>query len=155
MIAQGVVDHLIESGETIALAESITGGAISVALTEIPGSSKAFLGGVVAYSVSAKVSLLGVPEDRIERFGVVSAEVAMAMADGVREKFHATWGLATTGVAGPGAHDGVAAGEIWIAIAGPVRETKLLTLGELGRSEVRSGAVTGAIALLSRILSSR
>lgn len=136
----------------MAVAESITGGAIAAALTEIPGASEVFLGGVVAYRNDAKVNLLGIAPEVIESEGVVSREVARAMAIGARQRFQATWGIATTGVAGPGPHDGIAAGEVWIAISGPKEEAQHLSLGELGRLEVRGGAVTGALALLSRIL---
>ena len=136
----------------MAVAESITGGAIAAAFTEIPGASEVFLGGVVAYRNDAKVNLLGIAREVIESEGVVSREVARAMAVGARQRFHATWGIATTGVAGPGPHDGIAAGEVWIAISGPKEEAQHLSLGELGRLEVRGGAVTGALALLSRIL---
>lgn len=152
MIADFVTEELLRRGETLAVAESITGGSISSAITEIPGVSRVFLGGVVAYGVKSKVTLLGVAPELIEENGVVSREVAIAMADGVRSRFGSTWGVATTGVAGPGPHDGVAAGEIWIAVSGPTHEAQQLSWGELGRLEVRSGAVTGALALLSRIL---
>jgi nicotinamide-nucleotide amidase len=147
-----LVDELRRRGETVAVAESITGGAIAAALTEVPGASHIFLGGIVAYATESKVRLLGVAPELIEREGVVSREVARAMADGVRQKFGATWGIATTGVAGPGSHNGVPAGEMWIAISGPSDESRHLILGDIGRLEVRGGAVTGALALLSRIL---
>jgi nicotinamide-nucleotide amidase len=152
MIAASLLAELRRRGETVAVAESITGGAIAAALTEIPGSSEVFLGGVVAYGNDAKINLLGIAPEVIESEGVVSREVARAMAIGARQRFHATWGIATTGVAGPGPHGGIAAGEVWIAISGPKEEAQHLSLGELGRLEVRGGAVTGALALLSRIL---
>ena len=152
MIAASLLAELRRRGETVAVAESITGGAIAAALTEIPGASEVFLGGVVAYRNDAKVNLLGIAREVIESEGVVSREVARAMAVGARQRFQATWGIATTGVAGPGPHDGIAAGEVWIAISGPKEEAQHLSLGELGRLEVRGGAVTGALALLSRIL---
>ncbi|MGA0866449.1 MAG: CinA family protein [Candidatus Nanopelagicaceae bacterium] len=152
MIAASLLAELRRRGETVAVAESITGGAIASAFTEIPGASEIFLGGVVAYGNDAKVNLLGIAPELIESEGVVSREVASAMAIGARQRFQATWGIATTGVAGPGPHDGIAAGEVWIAISGPKEEAQHLSLGELGRLEVRGGAVTGALALLSRIL---
>ncbi|MGA1279379.1 MAG: CinA family protein [Candidatus Nanopelagicaceae bacterium] len=152
MTAVSLLAELRRRGETVAVAESITGGAIASAFTEIPGASEIFLGGVVAYGNDAKVNLLGIAPELIESEGVVSREVASAMAIGARQRFQATWGIATTGVAGPGPHDGIAAGEVWIAISGPKEEAQHLSLGELGRLEVRGGAVTGALALLSRIL---
>ncbi|MBA2322956.1 MAG: competence/damage-inducible protein A [Pseudonocardiales bacterium] len=90
------------AGHTIALAESCTGGLLSGRLTERPGSSEYVAGGVVAYSNEAKVALLGVPAELIEAHGAVSPEVALAMADGARERFGADMGVAITGVAGPG-----------------------------------------------------
>lgn len=152
MTAVSLLAELRRRGETVAVAESITGGAIASAFTEIPGASEIFLGSVVAYGNDAKINLLGIARELIESEGVVSREVARAMALGAQQKFHATWGIATTGVAGPGPHDGISAGEVWIAISGPKEEAQHLSLGELGRLEVRGGAVTGAIALLSRIL---
>jgi nicotinamide-nucleotide amidase len=150
--ASPLIDTLNERGESVATAESLTGGLVSVALTEIPGASRVFRGGVVAYTIESKISLLGIERGLIDQYGVVSEEVAKAMASAVQERFASTWGIATTGVAGPGAHDGTPAGEVWIAISGPKNVSERLALGDLGRSEVRNGAVTGALALLSRIL---
>lgn len=155
MIASNVIELLLERGETLAVAESITGGGIATALTDVPGSSKVFLGGAVTYATASKVSFLGIDRALIDRSGVVSQQVAEAMAEAVRERFQSTWGVATTGVAGPGPHHGLPPGEVWIAIAGPERVAERLSLGDLGRERVRSGAVTGALALLSRILRGR
>ena len=152
MIASAVIDLLLERGETLAVAESITGGGIATALTDVPGSSKVFLGGAVTYATASKVSFLGIDRALIDHHGVVSQQVAEAMAEAVRERFQSTWGVATTGVAGPGPHHSVPAGEVWIAISGPESVAEHLSLGDLGRETVRSGAVTGALALLSRIL---
>ena len=154
MIAQTLIDSLFERGETLAVAESLTGGLVAAALTDSPGASRVFRGGVVVYASESKVSLLGINQELIERHGLVSREVAEAMALAIRERFTSTWGIATTGVAGPGPHQGVPAGEVWIAVSGPTNLSEHLALGDLGRSEVRNGAVTGALALLSRILRS-
>jgi len=152
MIAQTLIDSLFERGETLAVAESLTGGLVAAALTDSPGASRVFRGGVVVYASESKVSLLGINQELIEEHGLVSREVAEAMALAIRERFTSTWGIATTGVAGPGPHQGVPAGEVWIAVSGPTNLSEHLALGDLGRSEVRNGAVTGALALLSRIL---
>lgn len=152
MIAQTLIDSLFERGETLAVAESLTGGLVAAALTDSPGASRVFRGGVVVYASESKVSLLGINQELIEEHGLVSREVAEAMAVAIRERFTSTWGIATTGVAGPGPHQGVPAGEVWIAVSGPTNLSEHLALGDLGRSEVRNGAVTGALALLSRIL---
>ncbi len=92
---------LAERGKTIAVAESCTGGLIAQRITDNPGSSAYFLGGVVAYSNEAKTALLGVPTGLLEAHGAVSDEVARAMAEGVRQKFGADFGVATTGISGP------------------------------------------------------
>jgi len=92
---------LKEKGIKIATAESCTGGLVGHTLTNIPGSSLYFDRGVISYSNRAKVELLDVPEDIIERFGPVSEEVARAMAEGIRKKAKVDIGLSVTGIAGP------------------------------------------------------
>lgn len=154
MIAQELLATLQSRGETLAVAESVTGGAISKAITDVPGSSAAFLGGLVTYATDSKVKLLGISQATIDDYGVVSEEVAIAMARSVRSQVGSTWSIATTGVAGPGPHHGIPAGVVWIAIAGPQERTERLALGDLGRDQVRGGAVISALALLSRILRS-
>ena len=152
MNAQRLLSHLHHSSQTLAVAESVTGGAIAKAITDVPGSSSVFLGGLITYATDSKVALLGIPRELIDRHGVVSEEVAIEMARSVRERLGSTWGVATTGVAGPGPHHGVPAGQVWIAISGPSEATERLSLGDIGRDHVRDGAVTGALALLGRIL---
>ncbi len=93
---------LATAGRRIAVAESCTGGSIAQKLTDVPGSSEYFVGGVVAYANEAKQALLGVPADALAEHGAVSDPVARAMAEGVRERFGADYGLATTGISGPG-----------------------------------------------------
>lgn len=109
---------LTEKGETLAVAESCTGGRIAAQITAIPGASKYFQGGIVSYATSVKTSVLGVEEALINEYSVVSAEVAEAMAMGVREKLRATYGVATTGNAGPDKGESAAeVGTVYIAIA--------------------------------------
>ena len=93
---------LTDQKRTVALAESCTGGLIGHRLTQVPGSSAYMDRGVICYSNNAKVELLGVPPDLIEKHGAVSAEVAAAMAKGVRERSGVSVGLSVTGIAGPG-----------------------------------------------------
>lgn len=93
---------LTENRATIAVAESCTGGMVAERLTNVPGSSSYFLGGVVCYSNELKTSLVGVPKELIEAKGAVSPEVALALADGIRKRSGATIGVGTTGIAGPG-----------------------------------------------------
>jgi nicotinamide-nucleotide amidase len=101
-LSQVVGKMLAERSLTIAVAESCTGGLLSDAITDIPGSSEYMLGGVVAYANSAKVNYLGVNEAVIKQHGAVSGGVALQMAAGVAEKFGANIGVSTTGIAGPG-----------------------------------------------------
>jgi PncC family amidohydrolase len=94
-------NHLREKGWTLSTAESCTGGLISDRITNVPGSSDYFMGGMVTYSNESKAKHLGVPLDYIRRYGAVSPQVARKMAQGVRRAFNTTFGLSTTGVAGP------------------------------------------------------
>jgi nicotinamide-nucleotide amidase len=97
-----VVGRLLrESGRTLAVAESCTAGMLGMHITRVPGSSSYFLGGILCYSNEAKTGLCGVPRELLQRYGAVSAEVAEAMASGVRESFHSSIGLSITGIAGP------------------------------------------------------
>ncbi len=116
-----VVGQLLrDRGQTLAVAESCTGGGLGHMLTEVPGSSDYFLGGAIAYANAVKVALLGVDAGMLERQGAVSAEVAAAMAAGVRDKFDSDWGLSITGVAGPGGGtDSKPVGLVYIGVAGP------------------------------------
>lgn len=153
MNAQKIVQLLRERNETITCAESITGGALTSELVSIPGASHVLKGSIIAYSTEVKVSELKVEPTLIQEFGVVSEEVALAMARGVKAKFAAEWAISLTGVAGPGASHGVPAGTVWLALLGPgFQETvKLELMGE--REMVRRGAVESALGVLERILS--
>lgn len=97
-----VVAALRSVGKTVAIAESCTGGLVGHRLTNVPGSSEVFLGGIVAYANASKLRELEVPSDLLARVGAVSREVAAAMADGVRSRFGSDYGLGITGIAGPG-----------------------------------------------------
>ena len=111
---------LVESGKTLALAESCTGGNIAQFITSNAGSSAYFKGGVVAYSNEIKNSLLGVPSELLESFGAVSQQVAEAMAAGAQKALNTDYSVATTGIAGPdGGSDEKPVGTVWIAVAGP------------------------------------
>lgn len=116
-----VVSRLLdERGWTLACAESVTGGLIATRITEVPGASSTFRGGVVSYASDTKANMLGVDQAVIDEHGVVSGPVARAMAEGVREAMEAEVGLATTGVAGPAELDGKPVGTVVLAIAGPL-----------------------------------
>ncbi len=149
--ANTVVAALKERGETVAVAESITAGGLGHALTYTPGASAVFLGGIIAYSNEVKSEFLGVDPTLIEDFSVVSEEVANAMAEGVRKKFGTTWGIATTGIAGPGDYQGIPEGTVWVAIRGPINQSIQLQL-DSGREAIRTGAISSAIGTFARIL---
>jgi nicotinamide-nucleotide amidase len=145
--------RLAVTGFTLAVAESCTGGLIAQRITEVPGSSVYFREGVVAYSNEAKVRLLGVPSDLIAEYGAVSAPVAEAMAEGVRERAETDFGVAVTGIAGPGGGtEDKPVGLVYIALADDAHteHRKLLLPGD--RSLVRWRASQAALDLLRRRL---
>ncbi len=117
-LAAALGDLLTERGLTLAMAESCTGGMIGALLTDIPGSSTYFLGGIIAYAYEAKETFLGVPSDMLLAYGAVSREVAETMAREARDRFGADIAAAVTGIAGPGgATDTKPVGTVWIAVA--------------------------------------
>jgi len=150
--ARRVLEVLAQRGETLAAAESLTGGLLSARLTDVPGASRSFVGGVVSYATRVKVSVLDVPAEVVEEHGVVSQECARAMAYGVRDRLDATWGLATTGVAGPDEQEGRAVGTVWVAVAGPDRvETRLLDLAG-DRQDIREATCASVLSVLETLL---
>jgi len=119
-LASVVLALLRQRGQTLAVAESCTGGGIGAALAAVPGASDGFLGGVIAYANAVKQAVLGVPAELLERHGAVSDAVALAMAQGARQLTGATWAIAVTGIAGPGGGTPEKpVGLVHIAIAGP------------------------------------
>lgn len=110
---------LRNSGKTLSVAESCTGGKISSLITSVPGSSEYYLGSVTSYAVSVKERILGVPEAIIKEYGVVSSEVAAAMAEGARKATGSDYAVSTTGLAGPGGDERNPVGTVWIGVAGP------------------------------------
>lgn len=139
--AERAVAALRAVGATVATAESLTGGLVCAALVSVPGASDVVRGGVVAYAADVKTSALGVPAELVAVRGTVDADVAGAMAVGVRERLGATYGVATTGVAGPGPSEGKPAGTVHVAVAGPSGvQTRLLALSG-DRAAIRSGTV--------------
>ncbi len=149
--AQSIIEILTSRGQTLAVAESLTGGGLGFALTQVPGASAVFLGGIISYTTDVKVRELGVGRSIIDKYKVVSEEVAIEMAEGAKNKFATTWAISTTGVAGPGDYQGVREGTVWIAIRGPINQSLTLTL-DGGRDGVRQGAISSAIGTFARIL---
>ena len=119
MIAQRVGERLRDRRETVAVAESCTGGLLGAALTDVPGSSAYFLGGVIAYANRVKLDQLGVSQAVLDSEGAVSAAAAIAMASGVRRLLQADIGLSITGVAGPGEEEHKPAGLTFVGITAP------------------------------------
>lgn len=150
--ATRLVAALVGSGRTLATGESLTAGLVTDALARVPGASVVLRGGVTAYWVEAKTSLLGVPLETIERCGVVSSEVAVAMARGAARAFGAEVGVGTTGVAGPGAADGHPAGTAFVAVTcdGVARVRQVHLAGP--RACLRRGVVGVAVALALEVV---
>ena len=146
-----ILEILSQRGETISVAESLTGGGLAEALSSLPGSSQIFRGSVTAYQVEIKNSVLKVPLELISEMGSVNEEVAAAMAHGIKDLMGSTWSISTTGVAGPGPVEGVPAGTVWVAIDGPISQTLQLELSGT-REIVRNATIAGAIAAFARIL---
>jgi nicotinamide-nucleotide amidase len=149
-----IVAELVRRGRTLGSAESVTGGSIADAIVAVPGASKAFLGGVVAYDNAVKASLLAVRAETLAQFGAVSEQTAIEMAHGVRAALHTDFALATTGIAGP---DGGSAekpvGLVWFALvddAGVVETHRQTFPG--GRADVRARATMTALSIVWRRL---
>ncbi|HEX5291589.1 MAG TPA: CinA family protein [Streptosporangiaceae bacterium] len=147
-LAATAIELLIARDETVATAESLTGGLVAAALTTVPGSSAVVRGGVVAYATELKAALLGVPSDLLERHGAVHGAVAEAMAEGARDRLGASTGVATTGVAGPDPAEGKPVGMVFVAVAGPggLASRQLALTG--GREEIRAATVASVLGLL-------
>ena len=147
-LAGQILDRLRTDGHTVAVAESLTGGLVAAALTDVPGASAAFRGGVVTYATELKAGLLGVDAVMLRRHGAVYPPVAAAMARGVRARLGATYGVATTGVAGPEPSDGQPVGTAHIAVSA-ADDTVVRTIALSGdRLEIRRLTVEHALGLL-------
>jgi nicotinamide-nucleotide amidase len=151
-LAGQLVSVLTERGETVAVAESLTGGLLAAALVQIPGASAVFRGGIVAYATDLKATLLGVPQPLLDRYGAVHADVAAAMASGVRARLGATFGVATTGVAGPDPADGQPVGTVHVAVSSPQAVTGQAYLFSGGRAGIREQTVVMSLKQLRRML---
>jgi PncC family amidohydrolase len=118
-LAARLHDALRARGLTVASAESLTGGALGDLLSSTSGASATYRGGVVAYATDVKESLLGVSEETVATYGVVSAECAVQMALGARSLLRSDWAVSTTGVAGPSLQESKPAGTVYVGVAGP------------------------------------
>ncbi len=153
---EAVLDRLVgllkRRGQTLATAESLTGGLVGAALTDVPGVSAVYRGGVIVYATDLKAKLAGVPDELLAAVGPVHPDTAAALATGVRERLDATYGLATTGVAGPDPQAGVEAGTVYVAAAGPdgVDVRKLELSGD--RTAIRRGSVQAVLELAAALV---
>ncbi len=145
-----LVETLKKEKATIAVAESCTGGLASSLLTSLPGSSEYMLGGVVSYAVSVKKSILGVTDDTVLNYGVVSEECASEMADGVRKVTGADYSFSITGVAGPDKSENKDVGTVSFGFSGKNRKTETVTLHlpSWGRESIRRRASVIAFILM-------
>ncbi|MBP3440945.1 MAG: competence/damage-inducible protein A [Tidjanibacter sp.] len=148
-VQSAVAEMLIQRGETLSAAESCTGGALSAKFTAMSGASEYFWGGVVSYDNSVKENLLGVSRENLEQYGAVSEQVARQMAEGVKRACGTTYGVSTTGIAGPtGGTPDKPVGTVWMAVAGPNGTTaKVVQHGKL-RAQNIERAAAAAINML-------
>ncbi|MFE3473875.1 CinA family protein [Streptomyces bacillaris] len=149
-VAARVLGRLVERGETLAVAESLTGGLVAADLTSVPGASRSFRGSLTAYATALKGEILGVDRTLLAERGAVDPEVARQMAAGVRRALGADWGIATTGVAGPEPQDGQPVGTVYVAVAGPSGVEKVSALRLNGsRADIRKESVRSVLELLA------
>jgi len=140
---------LTEREETLAIAESLTGGLVTSRITDVPGSSAYLVEGVVAYANEAKEARLGVQEATLIGHGAVSEPVAREMAEGIRARAGTTWGISTTGIAGPtGATEEKPLGLVYVAVAGPHGTVVRRNVFPGDRLEVKMASADAVLALL-------
>jgi nicotinamide-nucleotide amidase len=152
-IEKAVVHLLTRQKRTLALAESCTGGFIANQITNVPGASKVFLGGIVAYSNEVKRKFLGVRTKTLERHGAVSKATAAEMAQGARKRFGADFAIAVTGIAGPGGGTKTKpTGTVFIALAGSFGTLVEHKINRLSREQFKKATARQALQLLQRNL---
>lgn len=153
-VAVAALAELARRAETLATAESLTGGLIGQLLTSVPGASASYVGGVISYATRLKKTLAGVSGDTLRTHGPVAARTAAEMATGVAVRCGAEWGLAVTGVAGPDPQDGHPVGQVFVGLAHPSsawqQVHELALSGD--RAAIRAQTATSALALLAEAL---
>lgn len=149
---KNIIEHLTREKKTVALAESCTGGLITHLLTQVSGSSNVVRGSLIPYQTDLKTSELGITPEHVKKFGVVSEKTAIAMAENIRKKWNATYGISTTGYIGPTGGDSFAKlGEVWVAVSTPSgTSTKSLYL-ENHRERNKERSAQAALDLLRRL----
>ena len=150
--AAAVVALLQARQQTLATAESLTGGLLGAAITAVSGASRGYRGGVIPYATDLKADLVGVSDMTLAEVGPVAAQTAAEMAVGVRERLGADWGLALTGVAGPESQDGHPVGQVFVGISGPSGTTSVELRLDGDRSAIRRQSVVAALAAMSAAL---
>jgi nicotinamide-nucleotide amidase len=144
-----VGELLVQRGLTLAVAESCTGGLLSHRITNISGSSRYFLGGVISYANEVKMHLLGVSPESLEKFGAVSFETVLAMADGVRKALTADVGLSTSGIAGPtGGTPDKPVGTVWIGLSSAMGGAALIFHFKGNRLSIKEQAAQAGLQVL-------
>ena len=151
-VADAVVALLRGLDLSVGTAESLTGGLVCGALTDVPGASTVVRGGVVAYASEVKADLLGVDPELLAREGAVCEPVAAQLADGIRRVLGCAVGVSTTGVAGPDPADGQPVGTVFVGVSGPwgILVERLALTGD--RAEIRAASVLAVLTLLERAL---
>ncbi len=153
MRATQVLADLAVRGETIACAESLTGGALTARLIDVPGASRVVRGGVVAYAADVKAVVLGVSAERLASHGTVDPQVAAEMALGVCRVLDSDWGVATTGVAGPDPSEGKRVGTAYVAVVRAGDEPVIHELHLVGnRAKIRAAVVDAALEFIDEAL---
>ena len=153
MIADNLAATLKARGETIAVAESSSGGLVSAALLAVPGASAYFLGGAVVYTAKARMRLLGITREQVVGMRSASEPYALLLARTLRENFGADWGLAETGAAGPtGNPYGDAAGHTCLAVSGSIEIAMTLETGSDDRGANMEAFARHALELLASVL---
>jgi nicotinamide-nucleotide amidase len=152
-IQEAIGKKLSSNQQTLAIAESCTGGYISHLITSIPGSSVYFKGGIIAYSNSIKEDTINVKYETLQKYGAVSEETVKEMADGIRQRFNTDYAVATSGIAGPGGGTPEKpVGTVWIAISGPDGSTtKKLTILKDRSSNIKYSSVSALVLLWQRL----
>lgn len=154
-LAAAIADRLVAAGQTVAVAESSSGGLVSAALLAVPGASKYYLGGAVVYTPRARVLLMDIPREAVAGMRSASEPYALLLARTARERFGATWGLSEIGAAGPAGNPyGDAAGHTCVAVSGPMEAVVTIETGEADRAANMQAFAAAALGLLQRALES-
>jgi len=157
VLAERLHGVLLDRQQTVAVAESLTGGLVAAALTTTAGASATFRGGLVVYATDLKASLAGVPDNLLDRVGAVDPQVALELARGARSRLGASWGIGVTGVAGPDPQDERPVGSVFVAVVGPRDAGETVSELELAgdRNSIRQQTVAHVVALLLNVTERR